>query len=117
MIFRVFIISLFLLCCLLPGISLAQDKVVVVPLAGDASVSNFEWVTQRTTQDSTVSKGLIVECPAGKVAIGGGVRITGTVSTQAITVNGPLKEIVARVVGLERYKCLDIVFLCPRYLK
>ena len=33
--FRLFIVFLFFVCCLLPGISLAQNKVVVIPLMGD----------------------------------------------------------------------------------
>ena len=35
--FKVFIVFVFIVCCLLPGISLAQDKVVVIPLWSDSS--------------------------------------------------------------------------------
>jgi len=34
--FKVFIVFVFFVCCLLPGISLAQDKVVVIPLWSDS---------------------------------------------------------------------------------
>jgi len=34
--FKIFIVFLFFVCCLLPGISLAQDKVVVIPLWSDS---------------------------------------------------------------------------------
>ena len=34
--FKVFIVFAFFVCCLLPGISLAQNKVVVIPLISDA---------------------------------------------------------------------------------
>ena len=36
--FKVFIVYVFFVCCLLPGISLAQNKVVVIPL-GDPEIA------------------------------------------------------------------------------
>ena len=33
--FKAFLVSVFLVCCLLPGISFAQNKVVVIPLGSD----------------------------------------------------------------------------------
>ena len=41
--FRVFIVFLFFVCCLLPGVSLAQNRVVIIPLGSDCSA--FQTVT------------------------------------------------------------------------
>jgi uncharacterized protein (TIGR02145 family) len=36
--FKIFIVFVFFVCCLLPGISIAQNKVVVIPLMSDCNV-------------------------------------------------------------------------------
>ena len=36
--FKIFIVFVFFVCCLLPGISLSQNKVVVIPLMSDCNV-------------------------------------------------------------------------------
>ena len=44
--FKVFIVSVFFVCCLLPDISLAQNKVVVIPLvSGNCDCNVIPTVT------------------------------------------------------------------------
>lgn len=50
------------------------------PFALSASFSEFEQVSDSTPEDTTHYKNLIVPCPPGKTAIGGGAAIFWTTS-------------------------------------
>ena len=56
------------------GYSYAKNKVVVVPLGSDAGVSGYEIVrnTVSATLSSSGTQNVVVYCPEGKVAMGGG---------------------------------------------
>ena len=57
--------------------------------ASGAGLSGYEVVTQLTASDSSSVKSITAECPAGKMVIGGGARIFGSISGTALTANGP----------------------------
>jgi trimeric autotransporter adhesin len=53
-------------------------------------VKNASYVTKATEPaDSVDPKTITAECPAGKQVIGGGAKITGTVTTVAVTESAP----------------------------
>ena len=54
-----------------------------------ATVPDYEVVTQSTVSDSSSVKSITTECPAGKMVIGGGARIFGSISGTALTTSGP----------------------------
>jgi len=54
-----------------------------------ATVPDYEVVTQSTGSDSSSVKSMTAECPAGKMVIGGGARIFGSISGTALTTSGP----------------------------
>jgi len=52
--------------------------------ASQIGVNGVELVSKRGADNSTSSKSVQVNCPAGKIAVGGGGRIVGTVTNIAI---------------------------------
>lgn len=68
--FRVFIVSVFFACCLLPGISIAQNKVVVIPLLSEEAAGNAtrEDVLRGKTFSNSSATGLTGTRPPVPVA-------------------------------------------------
>jgi len=54
-----------------------------------ATVSDYEVVTESTGSDSNSVKSMTAACPPGKMVIGGGARIFGSISGTALTASGP----------------------------
>ena len=67
----------------------ARDGTVHGNGASGAGLSGYEVVTQSTGSDSSSLKSMTAECPAGKMVIGGGARIFGSISGTALTASGP----------------------------
>lgn len=86
---RKFVLTVVLI---LIGFSSAQAEpggVVVIPLAGDSQLEGYEVVTATTSDNSVAIKSITANCPAGKVAIGGGSRIFGNFGGVGLNSNGP----------------------------
>ena len=66
------------------------EKVVVIPMGADAAITGYEVVSESSANNSNAIKTVDVECPAGKVIVGGGAGIYGAFSGVAITHSGIL---------------------------
>ena len=71
--FKVFIVSVFFVCCLLPGISLAQNKVVVIPLdSGNCDCNVIPTVTSagQVWMDRNLGSPKVAQAPNDYAAYG-----------------------------------------------
>ena len=57
--------------------------------ASVAGLSGYEVITESTGSDSSSVKSMTAACPPGKMVIGGGSRIFGSISGTALTTSGP----------------------------
>ena len=87
------------------GATLAQNKVVVVPLGSDTGISGYEILTAQSSGRVQVGNGLVAEvnCSAGKQVLGGGAESNND-NALVITKNFPLtgSEIGWKAVVLNR---------------
>jgi hypothetical protein len=57
--------------------------------AGKVGVSGYQVIQVKSASDSTSFKSLYPECPAGKVLLGGGAQVSGSVGGVGIVQSGP----------------------------